>query len=229
MFGATTQEKAYIGPFAVFMGFLLLAELVAKPFDGMVGSWWLTEPKFWVFPLQTAVCGWLLYRGWKYYELGAPQGSGWWIGIGVLVLLLWIAPQQWLGAPKRYDGFNPTYFGESSWGCYVSVVLRFVRLVIVVPLLEEIFWRGFLLRYRLDRSFTEVPFGSFSWLSFAIVTAGFTVVHLPEDRIAAAATGMLYNFVAYRTRSLSACVLAHALTNLLLGIYIMRTGQWGFW
>ena len=49
------------------------------------------------------------------------------------------------------------------------------------------------------------------------------------DWPAAALTGALYNFVAYRTRSLSACVLAHALTNALLGLWILRTGQWGFW
>jgi membrane protease YdiL (CAAX protease family) len=40
---------------------------------------------------------------------------------------------------------------------------------------------------------------------------------------------MLYNIVAYRTKSLSACVLTHATTNLLLGVWIMKTGQWGFW
>ncbi len=287
MFGATSQEKAYIGPFAVFMGFLALNELVRKIFDGVDAAWWMSEPQFWVFPLQTLVCGWLLVKYWKYYELGPPRGIVWWVGVGILVLLLWIAPQVWLGYPARLDGFDPTYFEQSGAAFYSTVALRFVRLVIVVPLLEEIFWRGFLLRYlaqidgreifrgalesiheklsdllgerslfrwpaaqllkltqRLERAvgkapptvpqseaqpFHAVPFGSFSWLSFIIVTAGFTAVHLPEDRVAAAITGMLYNFVAYRTRSLSACVLAHAVTNLLLGIYIMRTGQWGFW
>lgn len=211
------------------MGFLLLNEIVGKIFDGMAGPWWIAEPRFWVFPLQTFVCAWLLWRGWKYYELQAPRGTAWWLGIGVLVLLLWIAPQEWLGAAPRREGFDPTYFGPSGGAFWTTVALRFARLVIVVPLLEEIFWRGFLLRYLIRDQFLTVPFGSFSWLSFIVVTAGFTTVHLAEDRPAAALTGMLYNLVAYRTRSLSACVLAHAVTNLLLGIYIMRTGQWGFW
>jgi membrane protease YdiL (CAAX protease family) len=39
----------------------------------------------------------------------------------------------------------------------------------------------------------------------------------------------LYNLVAYRTRSLASCVVAHAVTNLLLGLWIMATRQWGFW
>src|SRR6266576_3557256 len=39
----------------------------------------------------------------------------------------------------------------------------------------------------------------------------------------------LYNVVAYRTQSFASCVLAHAVTNLLLGLWIMQTRQWGFW
>ena len=42
-------------------------------------------------------------------------------------------------------------------------------------------------------------------------------------------TGALFNLVAYRTKSLASCVLVHAAVNLMLGIYIMQTGQWGFW
>ncbi len=278
MFGATSQEKAYLAPFIAFMGFLALNELVGKVFDGVDAAWWMSEPQFWVFPLQTLVCGWLLARGWKYYELGPPRGVAWWLGIGILVLLLWIAPQVWLGRPARLDGFDPTYFGLSGWAFNTTVALRFVRLVIIVPLLEEIFWRGFLLRYLTqidgrellrgaleslrdkleevlpgrvpsfmrkleaavgkpresserpgERPFFAVPFGTFSWFSFWVVTAGFCLEHQPSDWPAAILAGMLYNLVAYRTRSLSACVMAHAVTNLVLGIYVMRTGQWGFW
>jgi CAAX prenyl protease-like protein len=66
-------------------------------------------------------------------------------------------------------------------------------------------------------------------MSFGAVTIGFMLVHSTADWPAAAVTGALYNLVAYRTKSLSACVLAHAVTNLLLGLWIMATRQWGFW
>ena len=81
----------------------------------------------------------------------------------------------------------------------------------------------------IDDDFTDVPIGTFSWKSFAIVTGGFCLEHSFADWPAAILTGALFNLVAYRTRSLSACVLTHAVTNLLLGIWVMRTGQWGFW
>lgn len=229
MFGATSKEKAYLAPFVAFMGFLAINEIVGKIFDGAAGPWWMSEPRYWVFPLQALVCGLLLVKGWKHYDFGPPRGVAWWLGIGVLVLAIWIAPQIVFGAKPRLDGFDPTYFGHSGGAYWTTVALRFVRLVIVVPLLEEIFWRGFLLRYLIREPFQSVPFGTFTPLSFGIVTAGFMLEHQPADYPAAALAGMLYNLVAYRTRSLTACVLAHAVTNLLLGIFVMRTGQWGFW
>jgi CAAX prenyl protease-like protein len=109
------------------------------------------------------------------------------------------------------------------------VLMRFLRLVVVVPLVEEIFWRGFLLRYLINQKFTAIAVGTFSWLSFVVVTGLFGFAHSRADWIPALICGALYNLVAYRTRSLASCVIAHALTNLLLGLWIMQTRQWGFW
>jgi CAAX prenyl protease-like protein len=106
---------------------------------------------------------------------------------------------------------------------------RFTRLVIVVPLVEEIFWRGFLLRYLVREDFTAIPFGSSSRFSFWAVVVAFTAVHAPVDWPAAFLTGILFNLLAVRTRSLAACVTAHAVANLALGVYICATKQWGFW
>ena len=74
-----------------------------------------------------------------------------------------------------------------------------------------------------------MPLGSFSWLSCWAVVVAFTLSHSRPDWPAAFLTGILYNVVVYRTRSLSTCVLTHAVTNLALGIWIMQTKQWGFW
>ena len=86
-----------------------------------------------------------------------------------------------------------------------------------------------MLRYFINEKFYAVPVGAFSWLSFAVVTVGFGFAHSRADWIAALITGALYNCVAYRTKSLTSCILAHAVTNLLLGLWIMKTRQWGFW
>lgn len=216
---------AYILPFAVFMGALALASLLRS----IRGSFWLQSPEYWLYPLQTLICAGVLFWFWREYEFHRLRALLLTIGIAILVTVLWISPQAFFGFAARTDGFNPDVFAGQAGAYWGTVVFRFLRLVIIVPLVEEIFWRGFLLRYFINEKFHTVPFGSFSWLSFGVVTAGFTFVHSSADWAAAAVTGALYNFIAYRTKSLSSCILAHAVTNLLLGLWIMQTKQWGFW
>jgi CAAX prenyl protease-like protein len=229
MFGATPEEKAYFAPFLALVGMILLGQVTAWFFDGRLVSWVLGEPAYWVNPAQALIGGALLVRYRRFYPLGAPRQAWLALVVGVAVLLLWLAPQELLRASPRYAGFNPFFFGPTGPPYWITLLLRFVKLVIVVPFAEEIFWRGFVLRFVIDPNFLRVPFGTFRWNSFLIATVGFTVEHNLPDWPAAALAGALYNLVAYRTRSLSSCILAHAATNLLLGIYVLRTGQWGFW
>lgn len=222
-----TRRKlmAYIGPMLIFVAFLGLVSLLKM----WGGPFWRASPQYWIFPLQTLVCGALLIFYWREYDLRTSRQLFFVIGIALLVFVLWISPQQFFGFPPRRDGFDPNVFARQPPLYWATILLRFLRLVVVVPLVEEIFWRGFLLRYFINENFEQVPFGTFSSLSFAVVTIGFTLSHSTPDWPAAAVTGALYNLVAYRTRTLSSCVLTHAITNLALGLWILRTGQWGFW
>lgn len=224
---SVSPQTAFILPFALFMALLGLIDLLDRVFEGE-GPFWLAQPKYWVYPTQAILCGAAVWHLWPHYELKRPKHPVWTILLGLVVLLIWISPQELFATPQRFNGFNPTIF-ESAAGFYSAIGLRFLRLVIVVPLLEEIFWRGFLLRNLIDPVFERIPFGTFSWSSFSLVTVAFALAHWGPDFVPALITGALYNWVAYRTRSLSSCVLAHAVTNLGLGIYILATGQWGFW
>ena len=216
---------AFTLPMAVFFALLVLASAIRKP----GGAFWLAAPEYWIYPLQTLICGALLIWFWRDYDFRAPRKAWLAVAIGLAVFVLWIAPQQFLGFGPRLTGFNPDVFAGQPALYWGTLVFRFLRLVVVVALLEEIFWRGFCLRYFINEKFTEVPIGAFSWLSFGAVTVGFAITHSREDWIAALVTGALYNLVSYRTRSLASCVVAHAVTNLLLGVWIMATRQWGFW
>ncbi len=207
------------------MGFLGVVQLLESVGMG-TGIGWLADPKYWVYPLQTLLCiGALLWYG-KAYQFGRP-GWLWVLGAGLAALGIWIAPQVVLGAAPRLEGFDPAAAGAGFE--IPSLVARMVRLVLVVPLVEEIFWRGFLMRYLVRENFDSVKFGTFTPLSFFGVAAVFMLVHQPVDWPAAFLTGILYGLVAVKTGSLISCVLAHAVTNLGLGIYIVMTRQWGFW
>ncbi|MEI8293838.1 MAG: CAAX prenyl protease-related protein [bacterium] len=221
-----TPLAAYVAPFLTFMGGLVLVSLVKQPKSDFV---WLRSPEYWVYPLQTTLCAAVLVFYWRQYDFGKRAGNALAVAAGLLVLGLWVAPQAFLGAGARVEGFDPTVFAEGCTLYWMTVLARFARLVIVVPLVEEIFWRGFLMRYLIREDFTSLPIGAFQWKSFAIVAGCFMLVHSMPDWPAAFLCGAIYNFIAIRTGSLAACVLAHAVTNLGLGVYIMTTKQWGFW
>ena len=193
------------------------------------GPMWLRLPEYWIYPLQTVICGSLVFWYRREFDWSWPRRTWFAIGVGILVFVIWISPQTWFGVVPRNNGFDPDHFRTAPALYLGTVGLRFARLVLVVPLVEEIFWRSFLLRYFVREPFDRVPFGTFTWPSFAVVTIAFMLSHSPADWPAALACGALYNCTAYVTKTLSACVIAHATTNLLLGIWIMNTRQWGFW
>ena len=212
---------------------MMLGQMVSGILDGRA-FWAFSKPQYWVHPAQVLVCGALLLRWWRYYEWRPPARVVFTVFIGVVALVLWVSPlayvvEHFFPNQARKPGFDPAFFGAEGWPYCLNLGVRFVRLVIIVPLVEEIFWRGFLLRWLIDSNFLKVPFGTFRWKSFTVVTLFFMLEHTPPDWPAALATGVLFNLVAIHTRSLSSCVLVHAVTNLLLGIYILRTGLTGFW
>ncbi|MFL6583038.1 MAG: CAAX prenyl protease-related protein [Chthoniobacterales bacterium] len=216
---------AFVAPMAVFL--LLLAMSSALKRAG--GAFWLSSAEYWIYPLQTVVCAALVARYWRDYAFGPLRSHALVWTVAIAVFLVWISPQAFLGLSPRRIGFNPEPLQAQPAIYWASLMLRLLRLIVIVPLIEEIFWRGFLLRYLIDDRFWRVPLGAFSWLSFGVVTVAFALSHATADWPAALICGAAYNFIAYRTKSLTSCVVAHALTNALLGIWIMHTRQWGFW
>ncbi len=225
---------AYTAPFLVFMGFLALVPVVEKMLPASVNPW-LSKGAFLVYPVQTLVCAVLLWKVRKKIEFRGFAYPSVIFAIGFFVFAIWTAPQFFHWIPPRTDGFNPDLFAGDPFSYWTTVSLRFLRLVIVVPLLEEIFWRGFLMRFLISEPFEKVPFGKYQTKAFFITVLAFAAAHygnsaLPgQDFYAAIITGVIYNGVACLTKSLGSCVFVHAVTNLFLGLYIMFTKQWGFW
>jgi CAAX prenyl protease-like protein len=101
----------------------------------------------------------------------------------------------------------------------------------VVALVEELFWRGFLMRFVLkpDGDYWMVPFGKASWVSYLVVTAAVVLIHTQPDWPAAFVWGTLVYGVAVWTRSLLACVVMHGVANFLMGWYALEFGKYGLW
>lgn len=219
---------AHVVPFALFMLGLALVPAVQR-MAGPSETLLLAKPAYWIYPLQSLVCTVALAIFWKRYDFGPRRPIPLAVGVGIAVFVLWVSPQLVFGQPPRLVGFDPSTFASQPTVYAATLTARFLRLVLVVPLIEEIFWRGFLQRYLIDERFTTVSFGKYTPLSFWGVAVMFMLVHDMADWPAALVTGAIYGWIAIRTKSLLACVVAHATTNLALGLYIMKTGQWGFW
>ena len=105
--------------------------------------------------------------------------------------------------------------------------MRLVGIAVLVPIAEELFWRGFLLRWLIDPEWEEIKLGEYTHHSCAIVVLMFTVAH--PEWLAAASYCLLINGLLYWKKDLWQCVVAHAVSNLVLAIYVLQTGHWWLW
>src|SRR5205085_2234687 len=108
---------------------------------------------------------------------------------------------------------------------YGFLAVRFIGLVVIVPVIEEFFLRGFVMRFVMKDRWWEVPFGSVNRTAVIIGTALPILLH-PQEAVAALVWFSAITWLMIRTRSIGSCVLAHAITNLMMGIYVIVTGNW---
>lgn len=222
---------ARVAPFAIFMACIGLEELLRLPAVAVLLP--LSERAFLsLYPLRPAAALVLLWAFRKEYselawsDLARPGQTLVSLILGLLVFVLWIAldrPFAVLGQPV---GFDPTVFPGGPWRWW-AVGSRIFGAVAVVPVMEELFWRSFVLRWLSDHDFTRVPLGRFTPFAFAASCLLFGLEH--HFYLAGILAGAAYTLLLRKTRSLAQCVLCHAVTNLALAGYVLATAQWRFW
>lgn len=240
---------AHVVPFAAFLVLNLLMGTPGIEWAHPHAPWWREWPEQWMYPLQTIIVAAILVFFWKNYTFRPFKGVLLGAAMGVVGIGIWILPTalyDYLGynsesvgilehfgfASRRY-GFNPSdlvpEFGVA--GYWVSTLMRFLRAVVVVALVEELFWRGFLMRFLLDRdgNYWRKPFGQPHLTTYLVTTGAFILIHQPVDYLGAFFFGSLMYWVAVRTKSLGACVVMHAIANLIMGIYALQMGKFGLW
>jgi len=170
----------------------------------------------------------------KFERKGLPLG----VVVGAVGLPVWVFLSKIDLSAHLPASISDWLIGKRSGGVglfdmqppafmYVMFAIRLFGLAVVVPVMEELFWRGFLMRFLIAEPFQKVAIGTYTRGSFVIVTVLFTLVH-PEI-LAALVWGAAINLLLYRTKNLWACVAMHATTNALLGVYILKTGAWELW
>jgi CAAX prenyl protease-like protein len=156
-------------------------------------------------------------------------------GVGVAVFAVWIAPDLlfpgWRGHwlfQNPITGTAAVSMAPQALADPLALVLRTARAALLVPVIEELFWRGWLMRWTIRPDFQNVPLGTYSARSFWITALLFAAEHGPYWEVGLAA-GAIYNGYMVRVKRLSDLILAHAVTNACLSLYVIMGKRWEYW
>lgn len=215
-------------PFAIFIGLLVLGSgIQAAAGEG-------TQSEFaqamvlargaivalalaWYWPAYTELHGPVMAWSGRHVALAAVAGVG--------VFFAWIGVDADWAVLSRQAGYAPLdRDGAIDWA---KVALRLAGFSLVVPVMEELFWRSFLLRWIARQDFMSLEPRRASLQAIVISTALFSLEH--ERWLAGAVAGAAYTLIYMRTGNLWMPILAHAVTNGILGGWIVATGNWQYW
>lgn len=166
--------------------------------------------------------------------------SPWSILVGVVGIAVWVSichleiERQVLqgiglsGVGATRPAFNPfDHLPTVGWQV-AFLVPRFLLLAVIVPIIEEVFLRGWVVRFVHDPDWETVSLKHLSWAALLAPTVYGVATH-PGEAVAAIAWFSLVTWLMRKTGNLWDCVVAHAVTNLLLGIYVVWFSQWQLW
>ncbi len=218
-------------PFAVFMAWLVVrGEWPSLGVGGLAVALGLDAR--WLYAAGTLCVALLLAVYWREYgELSRQRWPSWReaacaLGAGTGVFALWIMlDEPWMrfGTPAAI--FRPVDAqGELIWSL---LLIRWFSAVLVVPLMEELFWRSFLMRWLQAPVFDAVAPHHVGVRALVLSTFVFMLAHTLW--LAAIVAGVVYAWLYIRSGKLWLAVIAHAVTNGLLGVWVVLTGNWGYW
>lgn len=211
-------------PFAFFIAVLALRQLWQAHDPGFVAD------ERWLYALQAGGAALLLAWAWRHYvELAsAPRLRDVLLAVamGVAVWWLWIAlDAPWMRIATPVVLFRPVgVAGDVLWSL---VAVRWLGATLVVPLMEELFWRSWLMRWLERADFLSVDPRTVGTTAVLASTFVFTLAH--NEWFAAALAGLAYAGLYRHSGSLWSPVIAHAVTNGLLGVWVVMGGHWAYW
>ena len=212
----------YVIPFLVFV--VLLAAQSYVPLPQSVE-----------FPLRCLILAgvlWQFSRGVITFRLNSPLLS---VLIGVGVFFLWIGPDYLFPGYRQHWLFNNSIVGHVSTALDptaqtepLTLFFRVLRATLLVPIIEELFWRAWALRWIARTDFETMPLGTYTTQSFWIVALLFGAEHGPFWEVGIAC-GAIWNWWMGRTKSLGDLILVHGVTNGCLCAYVLIAKKWEYW
>jgi exosortase E/protease (VPEID-CTERM system) len=208
----SNPSASFLGPFLVVLATSMITGAFSSGFGAFYGLRVLTGGfALWYFRRDFA---------------GSLRGCSWaGIAIGVIAFGLWVALEPAsTGASRSLASTVGTLPRGLAWAW---VALRVIGSVAIVPLAEELAFRGYLTRRLISVDFESVPLGRLTWTSLMISSAAFGLLH--GRWLAGLLVGILYALAMSRRGKLGDAILAHAVTNLLIAGTVLATGDWAMW
>ena len=218
-----SDDLAYLLPMGAFLLFT------------WAGGHW---PSFFVasYVAKTFVAAVLLALLWRHYT--KIRWSYWWLGIvmGIVGVFQWVCMERgllhvwphyhWVESGPPFD---PTEAFGSPAAMWSFIAVRWAGASLVVPVMEELFWRDYLWRtIAAPADFKLAPIGEWDrGIPLIVVSFFFCTVHF--EWLTAIVWGLMVGGLLVFTRSLGACIIMHGVTNFLLGAYVLWTHDWKFW
>ena len=228
---------AYVLPFLAFMVIAMrYPDLQKDSIDDADVDWY-----FYLVVAQVVVCSGLVVYFFRHITRHFPVSMDYrGLVVGVIGVVLWvglcelqiertlltkIGMESWLGERVGFNPFDQITVDSRRW---VFLFFRFSLLALVIPVIEELFLRAWFMRYMEDPDWQKVSLLTLGSAGF-MWSIGYGVITHPGEAIAAAAWFGMVTWLMFHTGKLWNCILAHAVTNLLLGVYIVTTGAWLYW
>ncbi|MFO1488982.1 MAG: CAAX prenyl protease-related protein [Verrucomicrobiota bacterium] len=207
---------ARVAPFVIFLF------LTSAP------SFFGDSTRFWFYVAKTFVGAWLVWEMRPFVAEMRWAFSWEAVAVGIGVFFMWVFLDPFYPQAKAPSVvWNPfAEFGESSGTAWLFAGIRILGMTIVVPPLEEAFYRSFLYRYFVRINFLEMPLSRFHFTSFLVTAVIFGVSH--QQWLAGILCGFAYQWLALRKNRLGDSMTAHAITNFMLGVWVVWKGDWKF-
>jgi uncharacterized protein len=148
----------------------------------------------------------------------------WAVVVGVAVFVLWINLDFEPLAMAGGQGFDPRTNGEIDW---LLAAVRIAGAALIVPVMEELFWRSFVMRWIQKPEFLKIAPTEVGFKALAISAVLFALEH--HLWFAGLLAGLAYGWLYQRSGNLWVPTVSHAVTNGVLGVWVLRTGNWQFW
>jgi len=219
---------ARVAPFAVFV---LLTSLQDR--FGEVA-------RYWIYLGKTLAGAGMLAAVWKHIAELEWRLSWEAVAVGGVVFAMWVGldghyptteallEKLQLGKPSSQTAWNPqAEFGPGSTLAIFFIVVRIVGSALVVPFIEEVFFRSFVYRYIAGKDFLSVPLNRLLPLPFVVTALLFGFEH--QQWLAGILCGFAYQGLVIWKGRLGDAVTAHGLTNFLLGLWVAWKSAWHFW